>query len=121
MEKKFEFDEIKTNVWNAVRSAVDTTVQKTKEAAQWIGDNPEMALAIAGGAATLLKSTQSLVVNRRVRLERNRIDHTYYDPSTGMHWDLKRKATNADRAEILRRKALGQDAYTILKQMNLIK
>ena len=51
--------------------------------------------------------------------ERDRIDHTYYDPSTGMHWDLRRKATNEDRKKIEERK--GTDSMSdILSDLKLI-
>lgn len=89
---------------------------------QWAKEYPELALSIVVPVAVAgIKSTQSLIVNNRIKSERNRIDHTYYDPSSGMHWELKRKASNNDRAEILRRKAQGDDVYTILRNMNLLK
>ena len=86
-----------------------------------IEDNKELILASIPVVVALLKTGQSVSVNKRLRKERERIDNTYYDPSTGFHWELRRKATNKDRAEILRRKNNGQDTYTILKQMGLIK
>lgn len=98
---------------------------QAKDAACRVGyfvkENKEMvAMGIPLAIATV-KAGQSLVVNRRIKGERSRIDHTYYDPSTGFHWDLRRKATNADRAEILRRRKAGQETYDILRQMGLIR
>lgn len=91
------------------------------KAGYFVKENKEMvAMGIPLAIATV-KAGQSLVVNRRVKGERNRIDHTYYDPSTGFHWELRRKPSNADRAEILRRRKAGQETYDILKQMGLIR
>lgn len=121
MKIEFDVDKAVKNTKKKVNQAVDITREKVRDTVHWVANNPEMTVAMVGGAAALIKSTQSLVVNHRVRSERKRIDHTYYDPSTGMHWELKRKATNADRAEILRRKKNGSDIYTILREMNLIR
>lgn len=53
--------------------------------------------------------------------ERKRIDHTYYDPSTGIHWELKRKLTNHERAELDRRRRNGEPVIDILKSMKVAK
>ena len=121
MKIEFDVDKAVKTTKEKVGQAVDITREKVRDTVHWVANNPEMTVAMVGGAAALIKSTQSLAVNHRVRSERKRIDHTYYDPSTGMHWELKRKATNADRAEILRRKKAGKDTYTILREMNLIR
>ena len=87
----------------------------------FVKENKEMVAMSIPLAIAAVKAGQSLVVNRRVKGERARIDHTYYDPTTGFHWELRKKPTNADRAEILRRRKAGQDTYDILKQLGLIK
>ena len=84
-------------------------------------ENKELCIAMIPVVVGALQMGRSHVVSHRAKTERRRIEHTYYDPSSGMHWELKRKATNADRAEILRRKAQGEDIYNILRQMNLIR
>lgn len=121
MEIKFDVDKFIGDAKKVADDAISATRETIVNTVHWVAENPEMTIAIIGGAAALIKSTQSLVVNQRIHAERRRIDHTYYDPSTGMHWELKRKATNADRAEILRRKKNGSDIYTILREMNLIR
>lgn len=118
MEKiRTDFEQVKMKV-SEIANKVSI---KVRDGIQWGLDNPELAIAGIASVAALIRSTRSMVVSHRVATERNRIDHTYYDPSTGFHWDLRRKPTNNDRAEILRRKALGQDMYTILTEMRLIK
>ncbi len=121
MEKKFDINESIADVKEKAKNVVNEVSEKTAEAIQWGIDNPETVIAIIGATAALVKASQSLVVNHRVRVERNRIDHTYYDPSTGFHWDLCRKATNTDRMQIQARKAKGEDMYHILRDLRLIK
>ena len=101
--------------------AKDEAKQTGAKTVRWIEENKELVIVMVPLAGALLKTGQSMLVSHRQTSERNRIDRTYYDPSTGFHWELRRKATNADRAEILRRKGQGQETYTILKQMGLIK
>lgn len=103
------------------RKAASEAKRFGSEAVEFANRNREVLVIAVPVVIAGIKSGQSLIVNRRINSERKRIDHTYYDPSTGMHWELKRKASNADRAEILRRKRAGQDVYDILRQMNLIR
>ena len=96
-----------------VRSEAEALGARTVD---FVIENKELCIAAIPVVVGALKVGQSQIVSHRQRIQR-----TYYDPSSGMHWELKRKATNNDRAEILRRKAEGEDVYTILRQMNLIR
>lgn len=112
-------------VGNDVKEFAQKAWSQAKDKAFQVGyfvkENKELvALGIPLAVATV-KAGQSLVVNRRIKGERSRIDHTYYDPSTGFHWELRRKPSNADRAEILKRRKAGQETYDILRQMGLIR
>ena len=91
------------------------------EAKRFVDENPEIIFASIPIAVAAIKTGQSMVVSHRIAAERKRIDKTWYDPKTGMHWNLKRKLTNSEQGEILRRKEAGQDAYDILSSMNLLK
>ncbi len=108
---------LKKKVENLSEAAVDTA----SRGAQWAINNPEKVVAGIGLGIGVLQASRSLVVSHRVKMERKRIDHTYYDPSTGFHWDLRRAATNKDRAEILARKKAGEDIVQILLDKKLIK
>lgn len=119
--EKIEFEEIKSDVQDKLEHAWETSKNAVNGAVRWGIENPEKVVAIIGVTAALLKSSQSLVVNHRMKVERNRIDHTYYDPSTGFHWELIRKATNNDRMRITELKKQGLDTYEILHQLKLIK
>ena len=113
-EAKVKAKDFGTKVWEEAK-------QVRANAIRFADENKELVIASVPVVIALVKTGQSRVVNKRMKDERKRIDHTYYDPSTGMHWELRRKATNHDRAEIIRRKANGQDTYTILRQMGLIR
>lgn len=122
MEKnKGKLEGFKDSAKEFASKALDEVKDFGSKAAEFAKENKEALIVGAPVAIAAIRSGQSLIVNRRVKKERQRIDHTWYDPRTGMHWELKRKASNAERAEILRRRNEGQDAYTILNQMRLIK
>lgn len=122
MEKnEGKLSEFKSSAKEFGRKAMDEAKSLGSRAAEFARRNKEALIVCAPVAIAAIRSGQSLIVNRRVKKERERIDHTWYDPRTGMHWDLRRKVSNAERAEILRRRGEGQDAYTILTQMRLIK
>ena len=97
---------------------------KAKKVGEFCKDN-WLAILI-GTSVTLAVVDQGVKTFRDIKpakseaeKERDRIDHTYYDPSTGMHWDLRRKATNEDRIAIEDRK--GKDSMSeILSDLKLI-
>lgn len=78
---------------------------------------------ILGVAVTslLVRASQSLIVSHRLFKENERQDRTYYDPSSHMRWDLRRKPTNYEKSEILRRRNTGEDIYDILRSLGLSK
>lgn len=94
--------------------------QKAKQVGDWCVQHPGEASMIACG---ILGLAGKMISNRMsiTKQERNRIDHTYYDPSTGMHWDLRRKATNADRKILSEARANGDDIYETLRSRGLIR
>lgn len=108
-------------VRNGAIRVKDWAVRNANNFLDWVIDNPETAAAIiVPTTVAAFKSGQSLIVSHRNKTERRRIDYTYYDPSTGFHWDLRRKPTNNDRMVIQSRKAQGQDTYKILNDLHLI-
>lgn len=121
MEEKFDFENVKNDIREKANAMFESVQTKASQAVQWGIDNPEKIIAFIGATAALMKASQSLMVNHRLRSERARIDHTYYDPSTGFHWDLCRKATNNDRIQIMSRRTNGEDIYNILRDLKLIK
>lgn len=91
--------------------------------ARAIERHPDIAAAIAIGVisitGTAIKSAVKMH-NSNAAIERRRIERTYYDPATGAHWDLKRKATNSDREAIHKCKLEDGDVYEVLKKRHLI-
>jgi len=75
------------------------------------------AITIVGMTGRLYKTLKPTVYEQ----ERKRIDHTYYDPSSGAHYQLKRKLTNKERQELVDRKRNGEKVLDILKEMRVAK
>ena len=99
--------------------------RKTKDALasgwNFVKENREdlVVLVPLGVAAVtgLKKATQKTTTDS----ERYRIDHTYYDPHTGRHWELRRKMTNYERMELEERQAAGELTGRILESMRILK
>lgn len=94
------------------------------EAKRWAEDHwmdllkaiPYVLSAVAGG----IKIAKMLKGSAADRHE-DRMNKVYYDPSTGLHWDLKRNMTNAERSELMSRKRGGEFTEDILKDMRILK
>ena len=107
------------------KEILGTACRKTKEALasgwNFVKENREdlVVLVPLGVAAVtgLKKATQKTTTDS----ERYRIDHTYYDPHTGRHWELKRKMSNYERMELEERQAEGELTGHILQSMRLLK
>ena len=111
--------EIKPTAKEAATELLKTAKAKAKEALTWAKDHKQECAeygALALGVIGLVKKARPTQYER----ERERIDHTYYDPSSGLHWALRRPMTNSERARLQQRKANGEDVYSILSSMRLI-
>lgn len=86
----------------------------------FIINNPHATVAILSAGASLIRAMRSYNISSRITKETRRMDYKWYDPHTGLRWDLKRKLTNADRYEITRRQSNGEHAYDILKSIRAI-
>ena len=87
---------------------------------KFIIEHPDKAAAIFAGTVTLLNATKHLQVTHRQKYEDRRKDYSYYDPHTGMRWDLRRKMTNSDRVYIQDRVSCGASMGDILRERGLI-
>lgn len=108
------------NGFDASIDIVDDIKKHVNSIGNFIVNNPEATMSLLSIVIMLLRASQSLVVSHRTYSERNRIDHTYYDPSTGHHWQLRRKLTNLDRQAITSRKRQGEDVFDILSDIHAI-
>lgn len=120
MDDNFDFAKVANDIGANLRQAYYTGKYAAEVVVDWCSKNPEKVAIIAGGTIAIIKLARTLSVNKRVAAENFRIAHTYYSPSTGFHWDLKRAATNADRIQILNLKGKGYAEDAILKMLNLI-
>ena len=112
--------EVKPTLKEMLTDTLKAAKVKGKELVSWAKEHKEeiaTASTIAAAAYGFIKKKQPTQYER----ERNRIDHTYYDPSSGMHWQLTRPMTNQERGRIQQRKKNGEDMYYILFSMGLIK
>jgi hypothetical protein len=97
------------------------TVDLINDGIDWMIENPEITtVVLVPTAIAAIKSSQSMIVSHRVNKQNDRSDRSWYDRSTGLRWDLKRKMTNNDRMAITRMKAEGRDSIDILTTLNLI-
>lgn len=102
----------------------DKAKVKTKEACYFVKEHWQTILAIsaaaipvATGAVKLVKSLKGSAAERH----EDRMKNCYYDPSTGLHWDLKRMLNNSERIELMQRKRNGEFTEDILQDMRLLK
>lgn len=108
-------------VKNAIHNVAAGTKKFLADAWTFCKDNKEdlivlvpLGLAAARGVTHLRSTTAQ-------DSERERIDKTYYDPSTGAHWQLKRQLNNDERAELMRRRRRGEYTEDILEDMRVLK
>ena len=103
------------------RKAKTQACDAGRKAMQFATENKELVLMGIPLAIAAVRTSQSLVVSKRVKDERNRMDRSIYDRKAGHHWDLRRKPSNAELAEFDRRRDNGENAYDILRSMRLLK
>lgn len=86
----------------------------------YICNNPEKIGVAIGATTALLRASQSIVVSHRVKSEQRRMERSYYDPSSRMHWDLRRKLNNYEKSELIRRRKNGENSYDILRDFGVL-
>ena len=114
---------IEKTLWKKTKAKLKEAAPKVKkgagEAWEWLKENQEELVKFTPfilGAIGLVKSMKPTAT----QIERQRIDHTYYDPRTGLHWQLRRPLSNSERMELERRRRLGEDAGDILSSMRVL-
>lgn len=114
-------NEVKSTIGEKAKKARDVVIGKTAEAIEWASENPKEAIGsiIAAGAA-FAGLKKILPTKTATQKERDRIDHTYYDPQTGLHWQLTRRLTNAERGRIAAAKRDGTPVENVLSRMGVL-
>jgi hypothetical protein len=80
-----------------------------------------VGLAIGGAILAAIGGIIKIVKPSAAELHEKRMAKTWYDPSTGFHWELKRDLTNHDRIEIMERRRAGEKVEDILRGMKIMK
>lgn len=118
---KEKFNDLKSKAINFGNNAAHYISTNARKAYQWIKDNPEILTAVAVPiTVSAIRSGQSMIVSHREKQKIDRAELTWYDRSTGLRWDLKRRMTNNDRLAITQMKADGVTTLDILVKLNLI-
>lgn len=121
MNFKQEMSNFKNTAVNFGSKAINYISDAAIKTGEWLSDNPEAVAAIAVPIIVSgIHAGQSLIVSHREKQKIDRADFKWYDRSTGLRWDLKRKMTNNDRMAITKMKSEGMKSIDILMKLNLI-
>jgi hypothetical protein len=127
MDEKIVVD-VPESKWDKVKNKVKNVKVKVKNKARdvktWATENKDEAVALAGmaiyGMVELGRVIKKLEPTAEEKKQK-RIDTTYYDPSTGIHWRLRRKLDNDERMELVRRQRNGEYTEDILEDLGVLK
>ena len=112
---------VKATAKEKAKKLLSQAKEKATEIVDWGVENPKEAFAAATGLAGAIFGVAKMLPKKtETQKERERIDTTYYDPSTGLHWELTRKLTNAERARLAESKRNGIPVERILSQMGVL-
>lgn len=110
----------KEKIKDSLHKAWEETKKTASNVWTWVKDNKEdlaFIVPITLAAATGIKKLKSSPRDD----DRYRIDHTYYDPVTGAHWQLRRPLNNRERSELMARRRSGEYTEDILESMRVLK
>ncbi len=112
----------KERVKETLTKVADGTKKFLSGAWQFCKDNKEELIVLVPLGLAAAKGVKNLATPSVDRgSERYRIDHTYYDPSTGAHWQLRRSLNNRERAELMQRRRSGEYTEDILDDMGVLR
>jgi hypothetical protein len=125
MDEKIIVVDVPMTKWDKFKDKAKDVKSKVKSKAKdvkaWATDNKEEAVTLAGaviyGVVELAKISKRTTEDKRQK----RMDLTYYDPHTGIHWRLRRKLDNDERVELARRQRLGEYTEDILDDLGVLK
>ena len=92
--------------------------EKLRGLGRWIAEHPMETLAIAGGAAGVVKKTSNMYCAHREDVRRRR---DFWDPRTGRHSIVKRDLKRWEEEEVDERYTNGESYVKIFRDMNLLK
>lgn len=128
MEKKIKvviLDEngepIKTTIGDKLKEGAKKAAKKLEPVGRYVTEHPMETLAALASALAVGKTAKTLFGKTSAERERERIDHQYYDPRTGAHWQLTRQLSNRERAELMARQRSGEYTEDILEDLGVLK
>ena len=124
--KKIRTENHWTNkIKDGVKNFGKTVTKKTKEAVEFVKDNPETAatLLAAGGAVigVIGKVTKGVTKHVNLRQERYNKERYTYDHSSNMYLKYKRKLTKEDLMNIEELRKKGLTKTQALLKLDLLK
>lgn len=124
MNEDGKVDKIATAKQRAVEIASRVAVAGKKcmgDTWKFLKENREDLVVLVPLGIAALQGVKKATQKTSRETERYRIDHTYYDPHTGRHWELKRRMTNYERLELEQRQNRGESTGPILYDMGLLR
>lgn len=119
-EKVINFNALKKKLkWQKFKLTVE---EKLKKGYEWCEQHPKEALA---GGAMVLKFMDTChkrhTRSKQMEMERQWREETVWDPSSGVHYTLRRKMKEKEKAEYERRWKAGEPRGAVLASMGLLK
>lgn len=122
MGKIIDFDEHKRKAKDVKCEAKTKLRVKAEELRDWRRDHPDEFLAVTTIAIPGVLAIGKAAAKRSNFKKQEELKENYcYDPSLGHYWELKRKLSNREWAEIERRRNNGEPYWAILSSMRVLK
>lgn len=114
-------DVVEETIADKAKRLLEKAKAKAKPATDYLREHPREALAGAAAILALSKTAKSLFGKSSTEKRQDTVLHQYYDPKTGLHWQLRRPLTNGERIELMRRKRNGEFVEDILDDFGVLK
>lgn len=109
------------NMQDAITDVKEDSTNKIESMIDYASKNPDKIILGISVLASLLRSSQSLLVNYRNFSQRRYSERTYYDQHTHTRWHLKRQLSNYEKKTLNERINNGEHAADILTEMGVLK
>lgn len=115
---KVEVIDVDKKTWKEKAKDVWEKAKKmSKRGLEWVDTHKDTAIILGSLAIGTINAVHKASVTRRTEEKR----YEYYDPHTGAHWALRRRLTNDERAELMRRQRSGEYTEYILEDMGVLR
>ena len=114
MGETVKWNDIKRKIW--LQQKMARFKAGCKAAGKWVLEHPMEALALGGGAATLIKKGSNMYCAHAEDVRRRR---DFYDTRTGRHSVLTRDLRRSEQVEVDRRFTAGETYVHIFDDMGI--